>query len=147
MEKKRHFYLVDFEVLPEALKRTIQAKELLKKGEVDTIHAAVLKMGISRSAYYKYKDHVAPAGVDSEAACTTLFLVLHHDPAVSSKLFRKLSKENVEILTMNRGIPVKKMTTMSLTLRQGDMQISMQELIEMVRSIKGIKKVYVAGGD
>ena len=59
--QNRQFYLVDFQILSEAIKKTIQTKELLKEGEAETINEAVKKTGISRSAYYKYKDHVAPA--------------------------------------------------------------------------------------
>ena len=57
----REFYLVDFQILSEAIKKTIRTKQLLKEGTVLTINEAVKRTGISRSAYYKYKDHVAPA--------------------------------------------------------------------------------------
>ena len=52
MEK---FYLVQEDILPEAIKKTIKVKEILKLGEVKTINEAVEKMDLSRSAYYKYK--------------------------------------------------------------------------------------------
>lgn len=142
---KKQFYLVDFQILPTAIKKTIQVKEMLKNGEADTINAAVMKAGISRSAYYKYKDHVAPASEDSARDVMTLFLVMQNDPGINSKLFRRLGKENVEIITLNKGIPVKKLTTMTLSVRISEMQISARELIESIEQIKGIKKVYVAG--
>ena len=49
--QNRQFYLVDFQILSEAIKKTIQTKELLKEGEAETINEAVKKTGISRSAY------------------------------------------------------------------------------------------------
>ena len=39
--------------------KTIKVKEILKRGEIKTINEAVEKMGLSRSAYYKYKDFVS----------------------------------------------------------------------------------------
>ena len=54
------FYLVREEILPEAIKKTIKVKDMLKRGEVRTINEAVEKMDLSRSAYYKYKDFVFP---------------------------------------------------------------------------------------
>ena len=57
---EKQFYLVDFQVLPEAIKKTIRIKESLKNGRVKTINEALSAMNISRSAYYKYKDHVEP---------------------------------------------------------------------------------------
>lgn len=39
------FYLVKEEILPEAIKKTIKVKEILKRGEVRTINEAVEKWG------------------------------------------------------------------------------------------------------
>lgn len=142
---KKQFYLVDLQILPTAIKKTIRAKEMLKNGEADTINAAVVKTGISRSAYYKYKDHVAPALDDAAGDVVTMFLIMQNDPAITSKLFRRLGREKVEIITMNKGIPVKKLTTMTLSIRVSEMQISLQELIGSLQQIKGIKKVFVVG--
>ena len=48
--KKDKFYLVQEDILPEAIKKTIKVKEILKLGEVKTINEAVEKMDLSRSA-------------------------------------------------------------------------------------------------
>ena len=58
---EKQFYLVDFQILPEAIKKTIRVKEMLKNDTSATINSAVHSMGISRSAYYKYKNHVDTA--------------------------------------------------------------------------------------
>lgn len=144
-KENKQFYLVDFQVLPSALKSTIRAKELLKNGTAETINEAVQKTGISRSAYYKYKDHVAPAFEDSMHGTATLFLVLQNDPALGNKIFRRLSREKAEILTMNKGIPIKKLTTMSISIRTSDMQLTLAELTEALQAIKGVRKIYVTG--
>lgn len=59
-ERKSEFYLVREEILPEAIKKTILVKEILKRGKMKTVNEAVSKVGLSRSAYYKYKDYVFP---------------------------------------------------------------------------------------
>lgn len=59
MTKEQQFYLVDFSILPEAIKKTIRVKEMLKSGSSGTINEAVHKVNMSRSAYYKYKDHIS----------------------------------------------------------------------------------------
>ena len=66
--KKDKFYLVQEDILPEAIKKTIKVKEILKLGEVKTINEAVEKMDLSRSAYYKYKDYVFPFFEIAQAA-------------------------------------------------------------------------------
>ena len=60
MERKGNFFLVKEDILPEAIKKTIKIKEILKRGEARTINQAVEMMDLSRSAYYKYKDYVFP---------------------------------------------------------------------------------------
>ena len=49
MSDKSTFYLVREEILPEAIKKTIKVKEILKRGEIKTINEAVERMGLSRS--------------------------------------------------------------------------------------------------
>ena len=44
--KKDKFYLVQEDILPEAIKKTIKVKEILKLGEVKTINEAVEKMDL-----------------------------------------------------------------------------------------------------
>lgn len=43
MTKEQQFYLVDFSILPEAIKKTIRVKEMLKSGSSGTINEAVHK--------------------------------------------------------------------------------------------------------
>ena len=82
MNDKSTFYLVREEILPEAIKKTIKVKEILKRGEVKTINEAVEKMGLSRSAYYKYKDYVFPFYEASKDKIITLSLLLEHKSGV-----------------------------------------------------------------
>ncbi len=58
---ERRFLLVDADVLPEVFVKVLQAKELLASGAVSNISAAAKQAGISRSAFYKYKDTVFDA--------------------------------------------------------------------------------------
>ena len=135
----KQFYMVDFQILPAAIKKTIRTKELLKSGAAETINAAVAKTGISRSAYYKYKDHVASAFEDPLRSTTALFIIVQNDSAVINKIFRRIGKERAEIVSMNLGVPIKK----TLSLRTGEMQISFAEMTQILKSIKGVKDVTV----
>ena len=54
-KKDFKFYLVREDILPEAIKKTIKVKEILKHGEARTINDAVCMMNLSRSAYYSIK--------------------------------------------------------------------------------------------
>ena len=51
MEEHTQYFIVDGNMLPEIYLKVAQAKELLERGEVRTIHQAVCQIGISRSAF------------------------------------------------------------------------------------------------
>lgn len=93
MTKEQQFYLVDFSILPEAIKKTIRVKEMLKSGSSGTINEAVHKVNMSRSAYYKYKDHVASADDDKEDRVVVLFIIMQDDMAVFGRILRRIAKE------------------------------------------------------
>ena len=54
------FYLVQADMLPEIFLKVVHARELLTTGQAKTVSDAVNQVGISRSAFYKYKDSVIP---------------------------------------------------------------------------------------
>ena len=63
LEKKEYnqkFYLVREDVLPEAMKKTLDAKELLDREKLISVWDAVQQVDLSRSAFYKYRDTVFP---------------------------------------------------------------------------------------
>ena len=52
------YYLVESSALPEVYHKVIKTKELLESGQAATVSEAVAQTGLSRSAFYKYKDVV-----------------------------------------------------------------------------------------
>ena len=58
MSKAPNYYIVDAEALPEIFHKVVQARRMLDTGEEETVNQAVQLVGISRSAFYKYKDAV-----------------------------------------------------------------------------------------
>ena len=48
-KEESHFYLVDLQILPEAIKKAIKVKEMLKDGTCGNINEAVQKVKMSRS--------------------------------------------------------------------------------------------------
>ena len=59
-QQQTQFYIVDGAMLPEVFRKVTEAKSLLERGEASTVAEAVAKVGISRSAFYKYKGAVSP---------------------------------------------------------------------------------------
>ena len=54
------YYIVEAKALPEVFLKVAEAKWLLETGEVATVNDAARATGISRSAFYKYRDSISP---------------------------------------------------------------------------------------
>ena len=54
------YFIVEAEAMPEIIRKVAEAKRLLETGEKTTVNGAAREVGISRSAFYKYKDAVHP---------------------------------------------------------------------------------------
>ena len=52
-----NYLIIDKRALPEVYEKVADAKALLRDGQVKEITEATQKVGISRSAFYKYKDY------------------------------------------------------------------------------------------
>jgi len=146
MEKKNPvFYIVSQEVLPDVIKKTVIVKELLKKNECKTIYEATQKVGISRSAFYKYKDHIFPFYEASRERIVTLSFILDHTPGTLSNLLNHIAVVGGNILTINQDIPLQGVANVSISIETANMQVDIEHLLQEINLIKGIKKVEVIG--
>src|SRR5690606_9127618 len=80
------YYLVREDILPEALVKTVRAKELLARGEAATVQEAVERAGLSRSAFYKYKDGIHPLDRLDRERIVTISMDLEHKTGVLSRV-------------------------------------------------------------
>ena len=67
---KVNYFLVDLSILPSVYSGVIAAKNLLASGEAVSVSQAVKMAGISRSAYYKYKDKIFEYSEQGEDTAT-----------------------------------------------------------------------------
>ncbi|MBP2656623.1 MAG: hypothetical protein H6Q73_4192 [Firmicutes bacterium] len=138
-------YLVREEILPEAIKKTTKAKELLKRGEARTVNEAVEKMELSRSAYYKYKDYVFPFYEASKEKIVSISMMLEHKPGVLSQVLNLLASERGSILTINQGIPLQGVANTSISFETRSLQIDLELLLEKLQLIEGVKRLELLG--
>ena len=144
-DAKTNYYLVREEILPEAIKKTIKVKELLKKGEVRTINEAVEMLNLSRSAYYKSKDYVFPFYEASKEKIVTLALLLEHRSGVLSNVLKVLANEHGSVLTINQGIPLQGVANATLSIETMELAVDLEALLDKIRVIEGVKRLEVLG--
>lgn len=145
---EKQFYLVDFQVLPEAIKKTIRIKESFKNGRVKTINEALSAMNISRSAYYKYKDHVEPVTGAVKERSITYFIIMQSDFSllnkVMRKVMRKIKKENNDVLSINSGVAFGENVPTIISFKTKMTLADINLLAESIRRIKGIIRIVVS---
>lgn len=148
MPKDGHprYYLVEGSALPEVFLRVTEAKELLDTGEVQTVAEAAARAGISRSAYYKYKDVITPFQDLGRGRIVTFQITLRHQMGVLSAVLGLLAGTGANILTINQGIPTSGTAPVTVTADTADMAISSEELLERLEAAEGVIHAAVAAG-
>ena len=140
MEKIK-YYLVNSAILPEVYSKVIEAKNYIATGEADSTSQAIKMAGISRSAYYKYKDAIFEYNSEQSDATVTINAKLKDNAGVLSALMSELYRAGANILSINQSVPVNSVADVSVTIRATEMTISQDKLIENLKSINGVNSV------
>ncbi|MGI5901017.1 MAG: ACT domain-containing protein [Desulfitobacteriia bacterium] len=138
---KKDFLLVSKDILPEAIVKTAQAKELLAQFEFLTVNEACERVEISRSAFYKYKDGVFPFYEGSAGEIITLSLILTHKAGVLSNVLNYIASQKGNILTINQGIPLQGMADVSISIETENMETTIESLLSNLNVLDGVRKI------
>ena len=145
MEKKK-YYLVSAEVLPEVFIKVAEAKRMLQVGEADTVGEAARLVGISRSAFYKYKDAVQPFQNMRACHIITFYALLKDIPGVLSYYLSIFANSGANILTINQTIPTNGCAGVTISAETSDMVEGLEELMARASSAEGVLKFEIMAG-
>lgn len=145
MEKEEPFYLIREDVLPEAMEKVLEVKAMLERGKANTIYEATNAVGISRSAFYKYRDGVFPFHKVVKESIITLFFHLEDHSGTLSKLLGEAATAGCNVLTIHQSIPLQGRASVSLSMDTAAMTISIETLLKTFRSLPGAEKVDIIG--
>ena len=146
MNLSQHYLLVKSDVLPDVFIKVIKAKQLLLSGQAHSVNEAAQKAGISRSAFYKYKDSVHPFNEKAGGYIITLYAMLRDEAGVLSKLTGLLYREGANIMTINQNIPVSGIAPVTVSCRADGMLIQLGDLLDRIRELDGVNSVEVISG-
>jgi chorismate mutase len=144
-EFKERYYLVREDLLPEAVLKTIQAKELLAHGNVKTIHDAVDQVGLSRSAFYKYKDGIFPLNQLDRERIVTLSIDLEHRSGILSKVLALIAGLEGNVLTIHQSIPLQGMANTVISVDTSLMGEQLNILLSTLRQQDGVRRASIIG--
>lgn len=144
-EQNEKFYLVREDVLPEAMKKTLDAKELIERKKADSVWDAVKQVDLSRSAFYKYRDTVFPFHTVVKERIITLFFHLEDRSGTLSELLRVVAEAGGNVLTIHQTIPLQGRANVTLSLNVTGMRVGLDELLQRLKQLEFVDTVEVLG--
>ncbi|WP_308634746.1 ACT domain-containing protein [Paenibacillus silvisoli] len=142
---EERYFVVREDMLPEAILKTIQVKEMLRRGEAATVHEATERVGLSRSAFYKYKDGVYTQNQMNREAIVTISMDLDHRSGVLSKVLGLVAGTEGNVLTIHQTIPLQGLANVVISVDISMLNGSLTELIESIRKHDGVRKALIIG--
>lgn len=139
------FYLIRRSHLPEVMRKTTEVTELLQKHRGLSVYEAARQVGISRSAYYKYKDAVKPFNSAVQGHIVTFVFTLRHERGILSEVLNSLARQKANILTINQSLPLQGMATVIVSIETRDLNVALDELLDLLRVIPGVEALAVVG--
>ena len=135
------FLLVDESVLPEVFAKVVEAKDLLRSGRASTAAQAARLAGISRTAFYKYRDAVFSYDAGKSGGIVTVHLILQDNPGVLSALLAAFADAGANILTVNQNIPVDAVAVATISIQIHKGQTDIEEILKSIAGIYGVVSV------
>ncbi len=146
MSRAPNYYIVDADALPEIFRKVVEARRLLDTGEAETVNQAVRITGISRSAFYKYKDAVRPFQDMLHGRIVTFQMMLKDQPGILSQVLNLFADSGANILTINQGLPVNGCAVVTVNAETSGLQGTLQELLERMDRAEGVLRGEILAG-
>ncbi|URJ44190.1 ACT domain-containing protein [Paenibacillus polymyxa] len=142
---KERYYLVREDILPEAIVKTIQVKQLLASGDVKTVHDAVEQVGLSRSAFYKYKDGIHLVNQLERERIVNISIDLEHQSGMLSRVLGRVADFGGNVLTIQQSIPLQGRANVVISVEMSRLSEELGVLLEGLEDISGVKRVRLIG--
>ena len=146
MSKTIKYYIVAADALPEIFVKVAEAKRMMQTGEVETVGEATRRAGISRSAFYKYKDSVQPFNDMKAEHIITFYAMLKDTSGVLSRVLSIFATSGANILTINQSIPTNGCAAVTISAETSDMEESLEQLLSDVAALDGVVKFEILAG-
>nr|WP_217903586.1 ACT domain-containing protein [Bacillus haynesii] len=143
--KEETFYLVREDVLPEAMRKTLEVKKLIERKKAESVAEAVQKVDLSRSAFYKYRDAVFPFYTMVKEQIITLFFHLEDRSGTLSHLLQVVAESGCNVLSIHQTIPLQGRANVTLSVSTRGMDENIDLLMNKLRKLEFVEKVEILG--
>ncbi|MGN1224612.1 MAG: ACT domain-containing protein, partial [Ruminococcus sp.] len=143
---RAQFIVVNTSVLPEIFEKVLEVKKLVADHSEKSFASACKRVGISRSAFYKYRDYVFHYEDKMTQRIVNLNAVLRDEAGVLSSVLIALHNLHANILTVNQSIPVDGVASVSLSLQCGDDTVNLTHITKTLSALYGVVEVKLISG-
>lgn len=140
------YYIVEASALPEVFIKVAEAKRLLSTGKAATVNDATQMTGISRSAFYKYRDAIMPFQDMRSSRMVTFQILLHDEPGSLNKLLTILADHQANIMTINSTVPSNGSGVVTIAAETVNLEVPLEDLLEEFRQVPGVIKADILAG-
>lgn len=141
------YIVVDTSVLPEIFGKVLEVKSMIANKSASSLSAACKAKGISRSAFYKYKECVFAYDEKMTQRIYNLSVTLLDEAGVLSNLLTVLYGMDANILTVNQNIPIDGVAQVTLSLKMGDTQTDPKTVTAALKEVEGVVEVRLLSGE
>ena len=146
MSKEVKYYIVAANALPEVFIKVAEAKRMMQTGEADTVGDATRKAGISRSAFYKYKDSVQPFNDMQAEHIITFYGMLKDNTGVLSHVLGIFASSGANILTINQSIHTNGCAAVTISAETSGMEQTLESLMAAASAVEGVIRFEIMAG-
>ncbi len=146
MPQKERYFIVEASALPEIYLKVADAKRLLETGEARTVNAATQRAGISRSAFYKYKDAIRPFHDMLHGRIVTIQILLRNQPGALSSVLNIFADWGGNVLTINQAIPGGEAAAVTVGLETSGMEADLEDLLAALGARQEVVRCEILAG-
>ncbi len=143
MDDFSEYYIVDKRALPDVCIKVVKAKKLLEQHIASSVQEAADMVGVSRSAYYKYKDHISEPGIGAKGRTAIIAFNLMDEAGLLSNVLNVMAEWGANILTINQTIPINNVANVTISMETSKMKEQLSALIGRIASIKGVQTIKI----
>ena len=146
MGREIRYYIVAADALPEIFIKVAEAKRMMQTGEAGTVGEATRLAGISRSAFYKYKDSVQPFNDMKAEHIITFYGMLKDNTGVLSHVLGVFANSGANILTINQSIPTNGCAAVTISAETSGMAETLEALLSDASAVEGVIRFEILAG-
>ncbi len=133
--------MVRADALPEIYSKVLCMKKELLENRGASVSEAARRYGISRSAYYKYKDAVRSHIGRDRGTVMTWRLLLQDSPGVLSGLLSAFAKAGANVLTVDQQAPVDGSATVTICIQAERLSLPPDLFAEQIGKVPGVGRI------